>query len=404
MSSSPEDLGFDSERLERVADVCHWYVDEAKFPGTSVLVARQGEVVFRDVYGMADIDNGRKLEDDSIFRIFSMTKPIASLALMQLVEEGKVLLSNPVHRYIPAFEESHVYVSGPPTDYKTEPARRAITIHDILTHMAGLTMPLQLNPVADIYRENGLRFGFRGMDLAEYCDLLGSLPLVFHPGTRWQYSSATDVVGHVVEVVSGKTLDVFLKDRIFDPLGMVDTAFWVSEDKADRFCALYTRNPDRRLASMENTERGRYLKPPKLLSGAGGLVGTMDDYQRFVTCLLRGGELDGVRIIGRRTLEYMTRNHLPGGVDLQAMAGEGASETAMPGVGFGLGFGVVIDPVANQSLASVGEYMWGGAASTAFWVDPLEEVTVIFMTQLFPSATYPIRPQLRWVVNQALID
>jgi len=399
----PEDLGVSSERLERVADICHWYVDEGKFPGTSVLVARRGEVVFRDTYGMADIDEGRKIADDTIFRIFSMTKPIASVALMQLVEQGKVLLQNPVHRFIPAFEDPKVYVSGGPKDYATEPAERPVTIHDILTHMSGLSMTLQVDPVTKIYAEHGVRFGGRSLRLDEYSDLLGSLPLLFHPGTRWYYSAATDIVGRVVEVVSGMTLDAYLEENIFGPLGMVDTAFWVPEDKAQRFAELYTRR-DRKLVPFQLGGSNPYLKPPKMLSGAGGLVGTIDDYQRFVTCLLRGGELDGVRVIGRKTLEYMTTNHLPGGVDLQTMGMASATETAMPGVGFGLGFGVVIDPPANRSLSSRGEYLWGGAASTAFWIDPVEEVTVIFMTQLFPSATYPIRPQLRWVVNQALID
>jgi CubicO group peptidase (beta-lactamase class C family) len=384
-------MTFSQERLERIGEICRWYVDEGKFAGTSVLVAHRGEPVFRENYGMADIEQDRKIADDTIFRIYSMTKPIASVALMQLVEEGKVLLQNPVSRYIPSFKDTRVYVSGEP-----------VTIHDILTHMSGLSMGLQPGPVGRIYRANGLGFGFRGGTLEEYCDLLASLPLEFQPGTRWLYSSATDVVGRVVEVVSGMTLDRYLEERIFQPLLMTDTAFWVPEEKASRFAACYTRR-DGKLERFEMAEHA-YEKPPKLLSGAGGLVGTIDDYHRFATCLLRGGELDGARIIGRKTLEYMTMNHLPGGVDLQGMAGgESVGETAMPGVGFGLGFGIVIDPPANRSLASQGEYLWGGAASTAFWIDPVEEVTCVFMTQLFPSATYPIRPQLRWTVNQAIV-
>jgi CubicO group peptidase (beta-lactamase class C family) len=402
VNARSEDLGFDSDRLERVGDICHWYVDEGRLPGTSVLVARRGQVVYRDVYGMADVDRGRKLADDTIFRIYSMTKPITSIALMQLVEQGKVLLTNAVSRFIPAFADAKVYVSGTPDDYQTEPASRDITIHDIFTHMSGLSTGFQPGPVGGIYRDAGLGFGMRPkMDLEEYCNLLGSFPLVFHPGTRWLYSSATDVVGRVVEVVSGLPLDQYFAKNIFLPLGMTDTAFWVPEDKRDRFCTNYIRSADG-LQETDTIERSPYFKPPRVFMGAGGLVGTVEDYHRFAACLVNGGELNGTRIIGRKTLQYMTTNHLPGGVDLQAMGGTGASETAMPGVGFGLGFGVVIDPAANRSLASVGEYMWGGAASTAFWVDPVEEVTVVFMTQLVPSATYPIRPQLRWVVNQAL--
>ncbi len=390
----PESLGFSSQRLERVADLCHRYVDEGKFPGTSVLVARKGQVVFRDTYGMADIEAGKKIGDDTIFRIFSMTKPITSIALMQLVEKGEVLLENPVSRYIPSFADATVYSSGGTDDYITDPLDRPVSIHDILTHMSGLSAGFSQGPVGEIYRANGLGFGFRGLDLAEYCDKLSSLPLAFQPGTRWLYSSATDVVGRVVEVVSGMTLDRYFDEHIFGPLGMTDTAFFVPEDKQDRFAQNYTRQ-NRQLAVMPSP----YNKLPKLLSGAGGLTGTIDDYHRFASALVSGGD----PIIGRRTLEYMTTNHLPGGVDLQVMGAGSPGETAMPGVGFGLGFGVVIDPPTNRSLASKGEYMWGGAASTAFWVDPVEEISVVFMTQLLPSGTYPIRPQLRWVVNAALL-
>jgi CubicO group peptidase (beta-lactamase class C family) len=396
---TPGDQGFSSDRLDRVAELCHRYVDNGKLPGTAVIVARRSEVVFRDTYGMADIEADRKLEDDTIYRIYSMTKPIASIALMQLVEKGDVLLHNPVSRYIPSFADAKVYVSGGPDDYTTEEPNRPVTVHDILTHMSGLSTGFQLGPVGEIYRKAGLGFGFRDMDLEQYCDTLASLPLAYHPGTRWLYSAATDVVGRVVEVASGMSLDRYLDENVFGPLGMTDTAFWVTEDKQARFAQCYSRE-NKQLVPFP----GAYLKPPKLLSGAGGLVGTIDDYQRFVTALVRGGELNGTRIIGRKTLEYMTMNHLPGGADLQTMGGEGASETAMPGVGFGLGFGVVIDPPLNRSLASRGEYMWGGAASTTFWVDPVEEITVVFMTQLFPSGAFPIRPQLRWVVNAALVD
>ena len=396
---NPEDLGFDADRLERVADICHWYVDEGKFPGTSVIVARRGRIAFRDTYGMADIEAGKKIEDDTIFRIFSMTKPITSIALMQLVETGKVLLTNPVSRFIPSFRDVKVYVSGDQDTWEGEPPQREPTIHDILTHMSGLGAGFDRGPIGRIYRANGLAFGVRrDATLAEHCDLLASLPLAFHPGTQWRYGASTDVCGRVVEVVSGMTLDRYFAEHIFEPLRMEDTAFWVPPEKWDRFA----QNYQRRDGALEPFP-GRYDRPPKMLSGAGGLVGTIDDYHRFATALVRGGELDGARIIGRKTLQYMALNHLPGGADLAQMAA-GASETANEGVGFGLGFGVVIEPTSLGSLSSIGEYMWGGAASTAFWVDPVEEITVVFMTQLTPSATYPIRPQLRWTVNQALVD
>jgi CubicO group peptidase (beta-lactamase class C family) len=394
----PEDLGFSSDRLERVADLCHWYVDQGRLPGTSVIVARRGEIVLRDVYGLADIEADKKIEDDTIFRIFSMTKPITSIALMQLVERGSVLLTNPVSRYIPSFAHARVLVSGDAESYQTEPPQREPTVHDMLTHMSGLGASFGTNLQAAIYRKAGMEFGNRGSWTTEsYCDLLASLPLAFHPGTKWQYGASTDVCGRLVEVVSGMTLDRYFEQNIFEPLGMTDTAFWVPEEKWERFAQNYTRGRNKELVPFP----GRYDKLPKLLSGAGGLVGTIDDYQRFVTALVRGGELNGTRVIGRKTLEYMASNHLPGGVDLAQMA-DSASETANEGVGFGLGFGVVVDPARLGSLSSKGEYMWGGAASTAFWVDPVEEVTVVFMTQLTPSATYPIRPQLRWTVNQAI--
>jgi CubicO group peptidase (beta-lactamase class C family) len=399
VNGKPEDHGFSTDRLERVGTMVRGYVDDGKLAGTSVIVARRGQIVYRDNYGMADIEAGKKVEDDTIFRIFSMTKPITSIALMQLVEQGRVLLTNAVSRYIPSFAETRVYTSGGPDGYETEAAEREITVHDVLTHLAGLSTGFTMGPVGDIYRSKGINFGFRGMSLEDYCDLLASLPLQFQPGSRWLYSSATDVVGRIVEVVSGMTLDRYFEEHIFEPLGMSDTAFYVPEKKQPRFAMNYTRSRE----GLRPTPVSAYRKLPQLLAGSGGLVGTMDDYHRFATALVRGGELDGARIIGRKTLEYMTMNHLPGGVDLESIGKGSAGETALPGVGFGLGFGVMLDPPTARSLASKGEFFWGGAASTAFWVDPAEEVTVVFMTQLLPSSTYPIRAQLRWTVNQALL-
>lgn len=396
-------MTLDSQRLERVGDLCRRYVDDGRFAGTSVLVAHRGEAVYRDTYGHADIEAGRKLADDTIFRLYSMTKPIVSIALMQLVEQGRVLLENPVSRYVPALADMEVYVSGGVDDYTTTPADREITVHDILTHTAGLTYGFQQDPVSAIYRANGMDFGFRGLDLVGLCDLLGSLPLLFQPGTRWNYSAASDVVGRVIEVVSGQSLDAYFDEHIFGPLGMTDTAFHVPEDKRDRFCTNYARRDSGELVPIDTMAESTYHRPPKMLSGSGGLVGTVEDYHRFTSALVRGGELDGERIIGRKTLSYMASNHLPGGKTLNELGQSTFAETAMDGMGFGLGFGVVVDPAANRSLCSPGEYMWGGAASTSFWVDPGEEVTVVFMTQLLPSNTYPIRRQLRWAVNQALV-
>lgn len=403
MGARPEDVGVSSERLENVVGLTHRYVDEGRMPGVSTLVARRGEVVLRDVYGMADVDEGRKLADDTIFRIYSMTKPIASVAFMQLYEEGKVLLEDPVSKYLPAFTEPRVYAGGPVHDYATKPAEREITVHDLLTHQSGLGAGFDQEHIQGaIYRHHGLGW-FNTLDLDEYCAKLAELPLKFSPGEGWNYGASTDVLGRLIEVISGEPLDVALRRRVFEPLGMTDTGFQVPEEKADRFASNYWVDGDG-MVSFEAAAESRYLKPPVRFSAAGGLVGTVDDYHRFTRMLLGGGELDGERVIGRKTLEYMTRNHLPGGADLAERGRSVFTETFTRGIGFGLGFAVVVDPSATQGTCSPGEYNWGGAASTTFWVDPAEELTVLFFTQLMPSTHYPIRRELRATVYGALAD
>ena len=407
LTAEPEDVGLDRRRLARVDDVTHRYVDDGKFPGVVTVVARRGEVVHHDRYGWADVEARREHRDDDIFRIYSMTKPITSVALMMLYEEGRVLLENPVSRYIPAFADTQVWESGDAENYTTTPPDRPMTVHDVLAHMSGLTAGFQFqHPVDALYRANGLGDLSRpDMSLAEGMDVLAGMPLLFTPGSRWAYGSSTDVVGRIVEVVSGQTLDRFFRDRILDPLGMVDTGFWVEPDRHDRLVANYVRGRDRTLRRIdESGPSSAYAHRPAYLSGAGGLVSTASDYQRFLDMLAGGGAANGVRILGPRTLAYMASNHLPGGVTLNDMGQSTFSETAMAGTGFGLGFSVVVDPAANQSMTSIGEYGWGGAASTAFWVDPAEELTVLFLTQLVPSNTYPIRRQLRSTVYQAIVD
>jgi CubicO group peptidase (beta-lactamase class C family) len=370
-----------------------------------VQVARHGEVVHRDAYGWADVEARRPITDDTIFRIYSMTKPIVSVALMMLVEEGQLLLDNRLSRFVPEFANARVFVGGDRENPHTEPARREITVHDLLTHQSGLTAGFMGGVVSEIYRDNGfgdLMRGPRGT-LAEATARLGGMPLVAHPGDRWHYGMSTDVVGRVVEVLSGTELDEFCATRIFEPLGMPDTGFFVPPQRADRLAACYARTPDERMRLVDTGGAGsKRTVRPEFLAGGGGLMSTVADYQRFVDMLRLGGELDGVRILGPRTIDLMRRNHLPGGRALgdDALYLEKGSE----GVGFGLGFGVVIDPAATRNLCTEGEYYWGGAASTVFWIDPVEDVTVIFMTQLMPSSTYPIRLQLRTGVYQALID
>jgi CubicO group peptidase (beta-lactamase class C family) len=402
----PGEAGFDAERLQRIDRHFARYVDDGRLPGWLVLVARDGEVVHLSTYGQRDMEAGLPVEVDTRWRIFSMTKPITSVAAMLLYEEGGFELKDPVSRYIPSFEDVRVYRSGSALNPVTEPASEPVRVWHLLTHTAGLTYGFHhATPVDAMYRAAGFEWGTPpGTDLAGCCDAWAGMPLLFQPGAEWNYGVSTDVLGRVVEVVSGQSLDTFLQERIFGPLGMTDTAFYVPEGQADQLAALYVPNPVTRQAVRNDALGDGALRPPSCLSGGGGLVSTAADYHRFTRMLLHEGELDGTRLLGTRTLQYMTRNHLPGGADLEAFGRPLFAETSFDGVGFGLGFSVVTDPVANKVLSSPGEFAWGGAASTAFWVDPLEGVTALFMTQLLPSSTHPIRPQLKQLVYQALVD
>jgi CubicO group peptidase (beta-lactamase class C family) len=404
MTTRPEDVGLSSERLARVDDVTHSYVDHGKLPGIQLLLSRRGELVHHDCYGCSDVAAETPVTPETIYRIYSMTKPITSVGLMMLFEEGHFLLENPVHRFLPEFEDVQVWDGGTVDAPQTRPPARAITVHDVLTHLSGLTYGFHYqHPVDELYRNNGLGdFSEPSFDLAEGMERLASLPLLADPGTRWNYSMSTDVCGRLIEVMSGQPLDEFFRDRIFDPLGMSDTGFHAPESELDRCCPLYVKGGDGALKVMAPSTS--MVQPPKFLSGGGGLVGTGPDYLRFCHLLGNGGELDGVRLLSPRTLRYMARNHLPGGKLLNEVGQSTFSEAAMEGTGFGLGFSVIQDAAALQNLASEGEFAWGGAASTAFWVDPVEDICAVFMTQLLPSDTYPIRRQLRAAVLQAVID
>jgi CubicO group peptidase (beta-lactamase class C family) len=395
--------GLDASRIERVGQLGRWYVDQGKLPGAHVIVSRRGQVRYADVYGMADIGLGRKLTEDAIYRIYSMTKPIVSVALMMLYEQGRCLLEDRVSRYIPAFADLEVFAGGDADRYITVPPEREVTIRDLLAHTSGLTAGfIGDHPVEQLYRRRSIDGGNAG-DLAAFVERLCTVPLLFSPGTRWNYGCSTDVLGRVVEVLSGERLDDYLRRHIFEPLGMEDTGFFVPPEATGRFTANYRRRGNE-LVETDSSTNGTFLRPPEFLSGAGGLVSTAADYQRFLDMLLSGGALDGVRILGRKTLEYMTLNHLPGNVDLNELGQSSFAETAMDGVGFGLGFSVVVDPAKLQVVCSVGEFGWGGAASTVFWVDRAEELWVLFLTQFSPSQYYPIRRQLRAAVYQALTD
>ena len=412
----PGQVGLHPDRLARIDRHFARYVDDGRLPGWSLLISRYGQVAHTATYGLRDVEAGAPVTDDTLFRIYSMTKPVTSVAAMMLYEEGAFELTDPVERYLPAFANQRVLVGGTAVRPVTVPAVEPVRIWHLLTHTAGLTYGFHHVDVLDeIYRANGFEWGTpRGLDLAACVDAWADLPLAFQPGAEWNYSVATDVVGRLVEVVSGQSLDAFFAERILGPLGMTDTAFSVSEADADRLAALYTPAPSGPAApgtaattrGLVRNERmgGAILREPRFLSGGGGLVSTRRDYGRFAQMLLRRGELDGVRLLGDRTVRFLASNHLPGGVDLQEFGRPLFAETSFAGVGFGLGMSVLLDPIPTRTLGSAGEFGWGGAASTAFWVDPAEQLTVVFLTQLLPSSTYPLRSQLRQLVYSALVD
>ena len=404
--TDPVEVGLDAGRLGRIDAHFRRYVDDGRLPGWQILVSRRGKVVHLSEYGQRDKEAGRPVERDTIFRIYSMTKPITSLAAMALFEEGAFELTTPVSKFIPTFAESRVYVKGNAAKPLTVPLTEPVRIWHLLTHTSGLTYGFHhAHAVDEAYRAAGYEWGIPpGTNLAGACDAWAGLPLAFQPGAEWLYSHATDVLGRVIEVVSGKSLDTFLEERVFGPLGMVDTGFHVPSENLHRLAALYAMAPGIPHPVRYDVMGDAATKAPLFLGGGGGLVSTIADYHRFTQMLRRDGELDGQRIIGPRTLRYMHQNHLPGGADLEAFGRPLFAESTFNGTGFGLGFSVVLDPVAAKTLGNPGEYGWGGAASTAFWVDPVDDVTVIFMTQLLPSSSHPIRSELRGLVNQAIVD
>lgn len=388
--------GFVTERLARIDRHLGRYVDDGRLAGWQLAIGRHGRVVHSARKGLRDVEAGLPVEDDTVWRIYSMTKPVTSVAAMMLYEEGAFGLRDPVSRFIPAFAGARVFRGGTELKPVTEPLREPVRMWHLLTHTSGLTYGFHyVHPTDGIYRRSGHEWSTPpGCDLATCCEQWAAMPLRFQPGDAWNYGVSTDVLGRVIEVLSGQSLDVALRERVLGPLGMKDTAFTAP---ADRVAALYGPG------LVPHTEMGERIQhPPEMLSGGGGLASTAADYQRFVTLLLNEGELDGTRLLGSRTLRYMARNHLPGGADLETFGQAGFSETPYNGVGFGLGFAVVEDPVAYRVPCSPGELQWGGAASTAFWVDREEGITVTFFTQMLPSSTYPIRTELRQLVYQAL--
>lgn len=407
VDTEPRDVGLDASRLQRVDAHFAAYVDDGRLPGYQLAVSRRGGLAHLSSYGMADIEAGRPVAPDTIWRIYSMSKPITSVAAMMLYERGAFELTDPISRWLPEFAAPRVYVGGPANKPVTAPATEPIRVWHLLTHTAGLTYPFHHVHVTDeIYRLGGFDIGAEpeGLDLAGVVQRYAGFPLAFEPGTEWLYSVATDVLGRLVEIWAGQPFDVVLADEIFGPLGMPDTGFHVPEHNHDRLAALYAMAAALPEKIRYDALGEPYKQVPGWFSGGGGLVSTSADYLRFVRMLLGEGELDGARLLSPRTVRYMSRNHLPGGADLQAFGRPLFAETRYDGVGFGLGLAVTDDPVAAKVLSGAGESYWGGMASTAFWVDPAEELGVVFMTQLLPSSTYPLRSQLRQLVYASLVD
>jgi CubicO group peptidase (beta-lactamase class C family) len=415
--SSPESAGMSAAAFDRIqTHLKTRYIDAGRFPGTQLMVFRRGKLVHSAAQGFADIERGVPVKDDTIFRIYSMTKPITSIAFMMLVEEGRVALDEPVHRYIPEWKNLGVFQAGVMPAFLTRPPSRPMQIVDLMRHTSGLTYGFQQRSNVDAaYRDMKIGEVEKAGTLQSMITDLAKIPLEFSPGEAWNYSVSTDVIGYLIGQISGKPFEQFLQERIFDPLGMKDTGFFVPAAKAHRLAACYSASPqgamtfhatDRKggLTLQDDPTTSSFLSPPSLISGGGGLCSTAADYLTFCRALLNGGELGGVRLVGPKTLALMTANHLPGGRTLPELSRSLFSEATYHGIGFGLGFSVTLDPAKTLIPGSAGEYAWGGAATTSFWIDPAEELIAIFMTQVLPSTATPIRRELRTMIYSAITD
>ncbi|MBD8909067.1 serine hydrolase [Methylorubrum zatmanii] len=401
VETNPKEVGLCPDRLERVDAWMRRYVETGRLAGLSVAVMRGGKTAFFRAHGQADLARSRPFTADTILRIYSMTKPLTSLAVLMLYEEGRFQLDDPVSRFLPEFTEMLVMTGGNRARLETEPALRAITIRDLLTHTSGLTYGFMEATLVDaLYRRDEIDFQTSNLPLGELVARLARQPLLAQPGTEWNYSVATDVLGHLVAVVSGQDFGEFMRARILRPLRMHDTDFFVPQEKRDRFAANYAFDREGRLRLYDDSVGSRFLTPPPLASGGGGLVSTAGDYLRFCRMILNLGELDGVRLLGRKTVELMLTNHLPG--DLAAMGQPRFAESSYAGIGFGLGVSVMLDPARAQIVGTPGEVSWGGVASTSFWIDPDEDMAVVLMTQLVPSSALPLRRELRVLTYAAL--
>jgi CubicO group peptidase (beta-lactamase class C family) len=401
---APEEVGLDPARLARLDAYLDGFVANGRHKGSLLAITRGGRIAHVSYRGQRDAEAGLPVEPDTVWRIYSMTKPITSVAAMMLYEEGALSLFDPVAKFIPSFEDLRVYRHGMAAAPVTVRAAEPMLVWHLLTHTSGLTYGFQqANAVDEAYRAAGFFLDPPPEhDLASACDVWAGLPLLFEPGAEWNYSVSTDVVGRIVEIVSGQSLADFFAQRIFAPLGMMDTGFSVSEADRPRLTALYAHDPETATAVLYPGVDVISAQPPKLLAGGHGLASTAADYHRFTQMLLRRGELDGARLLAPRTVDLMTANHLPGNATLTEFGRPLLDLVVNEGYGFGLGVSPLVDPIAAKTLSVAGEYRWEGAAGTAFWVDPAADMTVLFFTQvLFGSddAWMGMRP----LVYQALV-
>jgi CubicO group peptidase (beta-lactamase class C family) len=408
MKVDADAAGMDAGRLARIDEhLRSRYIDPGKIAGCQVAVVRRGTVAHYSALGHADRERDVPVAEDTIWRIYSMTKPITAVALMTLYEKGHFQLTDDVARFIPQWKDIKVGVRNESGEKVLVEPDRPMQIRDLLMHMSGIGYgpnngALDMGPVGEERRAPAIRLDH---DLEAMVDRLATTPLRFHPGTKWLYSLGIDVCGRLVEIMSGRRLDDYMRTEIFEPLGMSDTSFSVPEADVGRFAACYARNSRKELVLVDDPTTSNYLTPPSFLAGGGGLVSTIGDYLRFTGMLAGGGDIDGRRILGRKTVELMAANHIPGGgqmADFSLPGGYG--EVGFEGMGFGLSVAVNLGPERSGGAGSAGDYMWGGAASTTFWVDPVEDMHVVFMTQLLPSGTFNFRGQLRSIVYGAIAD
>ena len=399
---SPEEAGMSSARLDRISPVMQQFVKDDQLPGILTLVQRRGKVIHYGQYGMMDIEAGKPMQEDALFRIYSMTKPIVSVALMTLYEEGRFSLNDPVAKFIPAFARTKVYAGSAPLGLTLVDQNPAMTLHHLLTHTSGLSYGTFFDsPVEELYRQAYPGLFHRTQSLEEVVNRLAELPLLFQPGTQWRYSFATDVLGYVVQVIAGMPLADFLQEKIFKPLGMTDTAFAVPAAKLGRLAQLYKSDKLYAPVPMQPEEIlliGDVTVPTTCPSGGGGLISTLGDYLAFCNCLINDGRYPGGQLLGRKTLAWMTADHIPAHLKPLKMGNE------QQDFGFGLGFKVVTSLGEARSLTSVGEYGWSGVANTDFWIDPAEGMIGIMMTQHLPLEPYPVQERFRNLAYQAIVD